>query len=202
MFDFDGTLANTLPWLQSVFNDLADDHGFRRVMPSEYERFRNLHGLALLRELNLPVRKLPRVMNGMRRLMAEHRGQLELFPGIPKMLHRMAECGIRLAVVSSNSQENVERVLGPDNAALFAEFSCGASMFGKASKLRKVIRAMGVRHEEALYIGDEIRDAEAAREAGIDFGAVAWGQHTIEMLRAQEPALIFDDVAEIAEKLC
>ena len=48
IFDSDGTLADTLPWMRSVFNDLAEEHGFRRVEPHDYERFRDLHGNAWL----------------------------------------------------------------------------------------------------------------------------------------------------------
>ncbi|HYV30928.1 MAG TPA: HAD hydrolase-like protein, partial [Candidatus Binatia bacterium] len=63
IFDSDGTLADTLPWMRSVFNELAEEHGFRRVEPHDYERFRDLHGTALLRELGLPLWKLPRVVS-------------------------------------------------------------------------------------------------------------------------------------------
>ena len=62
IFDSDGTLADTLPWIRSIFNDLADEHGFRRVKPEEAERLRNLEGTALLRELKLPLAKLPGVL--------------------------------------------------------------------------------------------------------------------------------------------
>jgi hypothetical protein len=51
IFDSDGALADTLPWMRSIFNELAEAHGFRRVESHEYERFRDLHGHALLREL-------------------------------------------------------------------------------------------------------------------------------------------------------
>src|SRR5215204_6389252 len=82
IFDFDGTLADTLPWMRSVFNELAEEHGFRRVDAHDYEQFRDLHGSALLRALGLPFWKLPRVVNSMRRRMAGHLGQLFLFPGV------------------------------------------------------------------------------------------------------------------------
>lgn len=52
-----------------------------------------------------------------------------------------------------------------------------------------------------MSFGDEIRDAEAARAAGIAFGAVTWGQHSPEALGAQSPAEIFVTVPEIADKL-
>ena len=201
IFDSDGTLADTLPWMRSIFNELAEEHGFRRVEPSEYHRFRDLHGAALLRELGLPLWKLPRVVTSMRRRMAKHTGTLSLFPGMGDVLHRLAACGVQLAVVSSNSRENVERVLGVENAKLIAHFACGVSMFGKAAKLRQVLRQSGVQRQDAIYIGDEIRDAEAASKAQIPFGAVTWGQHTLEALRARNPAEIFATVGDIAERL-
>jgi phosphoglycolate phosphatase len=202
IFDSDGTLADTLPWMRSIFNELAEAHGFRRVEAHEYEQFRELHGAALFRELGLPLWKVPRVVSDMRRRMTEHTGKFALFPGISEVLRRLAQGGIQLAIVSSNSRENVERVLGVDNARLVAHFVCGVSMFGKAAKLRQALRQCSAPPPQAIYIGDEIRDAEAAAKAGIAFGAVTWGQHREEILRAQNPAQVFTTVREIADKLC
>ena len=79
IFDSDGTLADTLPWMRSVFNELAEEFGFRKVEPHEYERFKNLHGPALFRELKLPLWKLPRVVQAMRRRMSAHSGSFQLY---------------------------------------------------------------------------------------------------------------------------
>lgn len=202
IFDSDGTLADTLPWMRSVFNELADEHGFRRVEPREYEHFRDLHGTALLQALGLPLWKLPRVVSAMRKKMAGQIAQLSPFPGVTETLRRLSACGIQVGVVSSNSRLNVEHILGPDAAALVNHFGCGVSMFGKAARLRAIVRASGVAPRETIYIGDEIRDAEAARATGVAFGAVAWGQHSAAALRAQEPAEFFNSVDEIAARLC
>ena len=202
IFDFDGTLADTLPWMRSIFNDLADEHGFRRVEPHEYDRFRDLHGHTLLRELDLPLWKVPRVLTSMRRRMAAHTGEFVLFPGISEVLQRLVDAKIQVAIVSSNSRENIERILGPANADRVAHFGCGVAMFGKASKLRQAIRHCKAQASETIYIGDEVRDAEAASSAAIAFGAVTWGQHSAENLARQNPAELFETVVEIGEKLC
>ncbi len=202
IFDSDGTLADTLPWMRSVFNELAEEHGFRKVLPQEYERFRDLHGNALLKALDLPLWKLPRVVSSMRRKMASHTGAFSLFAGVDRVLHQLSASGIQLAIVSSNSRANVERILAPENARLIAHYACGVSMFGKAARIRAVVQSSGLPTSKALYIGDEIRDAEAARKACIAFGAVAWGQHSPEALRAQHPEEFFGNVQEIADKLC
>ena len=202
IFDSDGTLADTLPWMRSIFNELAEEHGFKRVEPCDYERFRDLHGIALLRELGLPLWKLPRVTSSMRRRMSEHTGTFSLFPGISQVLDRLAAGGVQLAVVSSNSRENVERVLGMNNARLIAHFACGVPMFGKAAKLRQVMHRNAIHPQHTIYIGDEIRDAEAAARAGIAFGAVTWGQHSEAALRAKDPTELFRTIQEIADTLC
>jgi phosphoglycolate phosphatase len=202
IFDSDGTLADTLPWMRSQFNELAVEFGFRRVEPHEYERFRDLHGAALLRELGLPLWKLPRVVSAMRRRMTEHTGEFTLFAGISEALGRLANAGVQLAVVSSNSRANVERVLGVGNVKRMARLNCGVSMFGKAAQLRQVTRHCGVPREQVIYIGDELRDGAAAAQSGVAFGAVTWGQHSEAALRAQHPAEIFNTPGEIADKLC
>ena len=202
IFDSDGTLADTLPWMRSVFNELADEYGFRRVEPHEYEQFGDLHGTALLKALGLPLWKLPRVVGAMRKKMAAHIAEFAPFPGVAEMLRRLSACGVQLGVVSSNSRANVEHILGPRAAALVNHFGCGVSMFGKAARLRAVVRASGVARSETIYIGDEVRDAEAASAAGVAFGAVAWGQHSAAALRALDPAEFFHCVEDIAQKLC
>ena len=123
IFDSDGTLADTLPWMRSMFNEMAVEHGFKQVDPLDYERFRDLQGVDLLRELSLPHWKLPRVVSSMRRRMAEHTGTFSLFPGISDGLHRLAAGAVQLAVVSSNSRENVQRVLGLENAKLMTHLA-------------------------------------------------------------------------------
>ncbi len=187
--------------MRSIFNELAEKHSFRKVAPDEHERFRDLHGKELLKALGLPLWKLPSVLTDMRKRMSSHADQFSLFDGIGDVLRHLSAAGIQLAIVSSNSRENVERILGSENAALIHHYACGASVFGKPAHLRAVLRRSGIPFSQAIYIGDEVRDAEAARKVGIAFGAVAWGQHSEAALRAQQPEEFFACVTEIAAKL-
>ena len=134
-------------------------------------------------------------------LMAEQIAQIRLFPGVDRLLPELADRGLTLAVVSSNSRENVCRVLGPANTACVRYFECGVSLFGKAAKLRKVLRQSGARPAETIMIGDEIRDLQAARAVHIAAGAVTWGYNHPAALKAHAPDVVFARVDEIAEKL-
>ena len=199
IFDCDGTLANSLPAMRLVYNELAAAHGLRQVAESEEPHFRQLHGMALLRALQIPLWKLPRIMKDMRARVAEYAGRWGLFQGVAEALRDLVGKGKRLGIVSSNSQANVQAVLGPEQARLVEFYDCGASMFGKARKLRRVVRTSGVASAKVIYVGDEVRDGEAAREAGIAFGAVAWGYHELALLQTQHPRASLHTPAQLAE---
>jgi phosphoglycolate phosphatase len=117
------------------------------------------------------------------------------------MLKALKRRGMRLAVVSSNAEANVRRILGPDTSTLVDDYECGAALFGKARKLRRVAARAGVAPCEAIVIGDEIRDIEAAREAGMASAAVGWGYATPEALAAFGPTLAFATVDALVARL-
>jgi phosphoglycolate phosphatase len=142
--------------------------------------------------------KVPAIATFMRSAMGRSLADIRLFDGMEDVLRALKAQGLMLAIVSSNSRSNVVAVLGPELAGLFTRFECGASLFGKLPKIRKVLAAAGVAREQTMLIGDEIRDARVSAEAGIDFGAVAWGFNHVEALIAEQPAQVFRQVAELA----
>ncbi len=201
IFDFDGTLADTFPWFVEVFNGVADRYRFRRIEPGELEALRGCEGRAMMRHLGIRGWKVPFIANHMRRLAARDIDRLRLFDGTAPLLRRLKEKGVTVAIVSSNAEANVRRVLGPENAALVAHYACGASIFGKHGKFRTVIARSGVPPGRTIAIGDEIRDIEAARRAGIACGAVTWGYALPEALKAHGPDALFGSFQEIAERV-
>lgn len=201
IFDFDGTLADSLPWAASVVNEFADQYGFQRIDPNDHEQLRNFEAKQLMQHLGVKMWKVPQMAIHVRRRMSEEIERIPMFPGVGEMLRQLVQAGMILAVVSSNSEANVRRVLGPQNAALIRDFDCGAAVFGKASKLKAVFRRCQVEPNQAILIGDEIRDAVAARKVKMAFGAVSWGYTNPDALRTQQPEEFFTTVEEIAARL-
>jgi phosphoglycolate phosphatase len=201
IFDFDGTLADSFNWFLGVSNRLADEFRFRRMEEHEIETLRGQGARQIVGNFGIPAWKLPLVGRRMRQHMAAEIDQITLFPGVDRLLRELSRRGIHLAIVTSNSIDNVRRVLGPESAALIDHYACGVSIFGKGAKLRGGLRNSGVPAAEAIAIGDEIRDLEAAHEEGIAFGAVSWGYTTPEALRAHAPQEMFTSVEEILQRL-
>jgi len=199
MFDSDGTLADTLPWMESALQKLMAQHGIPPFSVQDALALRKLSTAAMLRRMQIPMWKVPGMVAGMRRVMAENIHRFVLFDGIAEVLKGLAAGGITLGIVSSNSRANVEHILGPGTAALVRHYACGASVFGKAGKLRAVLKAAKVAPRDAIYIGDEVRDAEAAHKAGVAFGGVGWGVHSLDVLRDHSPAELFSQPSELSQ---
>jgi phosphoglycolate phosphatase len=150
--------------------------------------------------IGLPAWKAPFVAQTLRGLAARDAHAIPLFPGVATLLPRLDAHGATVAIVSSNSEALVRRVLGPA-AAHVRHYDCGASMFGKRRHLRRVLARTGVERAATIYVGDELRDQEAARAEGLDFGAVAWGYTNARTLAAAAPSALFADVDDLATRL-
>jgi phosphoglycolate phosphatase len=201
IFDFDGTLADTFPWFMRIINDVADRYRFKRIEPHEVEMLRGMGATEIMAHLGVPRWKLPLIANHMRKRKAREIGETRLFDGVERMLTRLHSAGIKAAIVSSNSEANVRAILGPALADSIACFECGASVFGKAARFRKVLRRSGISPPDALCVGDEIRDLEAARRAGLACGAAGWGFTRPEALQARGPNVLSSSLDEIADSL-
>jgi phosphoglycolate phosphatase len=197
IFDFDGTLADSFGWFLDVADQVADRYRFKRFDRTDMEGLRGMDARQLLKLHQVPFWKVPFIVRHARDLMKQDIARITLFPGIGAALDHLSAGGTHLAVVSSNARTNVQTVLGPQLSPRFHALECGVSMFGKAARLRAVCRRLGVRPAQALFVGDEIRDATAARSAGIAFGAVAWGYSRLAALQAQVPALVFHQVDDL-----
>lgn len=195
IFDFDGTLADSFGWFLAQLDDVAKRYGFRRVRPEDVADFRRLDARQILERLALPRWKLPLVAAHMRSLQAK--ADIRPFPGIAEMLADLSRSGLRLALVSSNAAVNVRRVLGPDTIARFDHLDCGAGLFGKAGRLKTVLRRAAIPADQTIAIGDEIRDIEAARACGIATGAVSWGYTDGEALAARSPDFLAHSLDEL-----
>lgn len=197
IFDFDGTLADSFPFLISCLNALAETHQFRPVYPEEIPSLREMSAREVMQDVGLPTWRLPLVARDFMARMRENIDCVPLFPGVAAALRALADRGWRLAIISSNSADNVATVLGPALTPLFSQMECGMSIFGKQKRIEKVLRRSGLAADVAIYIGDQITDLEAARAAGVAFAAVAWGYGTLASMQGHNPDKVLLEPDEI-----
>jgi phosphoglycolate phosphatase len=186
LWDFDGTLADTLPLALSIYNRMAAERNFKPI--DDPHAVRDMGMREFLKSHGVPLHKIPFAFStflGELRTMA---ADVVLYDGIDLALQQISEHGILQGIVSSNNTETIRQCLKANNAEAHFDYVSGTSrIFGKEKRIKQALAALNVPAKNALYIGDEIRDIEAARSAGLDIVAVAWGLNSAAALTQHRP---------------
>jgi phosphoglycolate phosphatase len=197
VFDFDGTLADTLEATMLVLNELALEYGFRQMERHEVHGVKHMTVAQFVRFLGIPAWRLPRLLTKGKRRLTQRLPGIRPFPGIPETIRTLRQRTEVLGILTSNSVANVESFLGAQGIGPFDFISSAPKLMGKARYLRAIVRQHGLSPEEILYVGDEIRDIEAAHEAEIPVAAATWGFNSEEALLEGVPDYVLRDPRDL-----
>ncbi len=191
IFDFDGTLADTLGALLRITNRLAPEFGYPQISDEQLANLKYLSAWEIIKISKVALWKLPFLL---KRVKEEFPGEVQsvkLFPGVIELLTTLKSQGYRLGIVSSNAEANIRSLLKQHQIEnLFDFIHGGASTFGKGKAIGKIIRQYNCPKADAIYIGDEIRDIQAARSIKIRVVAVGWGFNAPTALIDRQPDLL------------
>jgi phosphoglycolate phosphatase len=191
IFDFDGTLADTLGALLRITNRLAPEFGYPQISDEQLANLKYLSAWEIIKISKVALWKLPFLL---KRVKEEFPGEVQsvkLFPGVIELLTTLKSQGYRLGIVSSNAEANIRSLLKQHQIEnLFDFINGGASTFGKGKAIGKIIRQYNCPKSDAIYIGDEIRDIQAARSIKIRVVAVGWGFNAPTALIDRQPDLL------------
>lgn len=196
IFDFDGTIADSFAAAVDLFQELAGRH--EPIAPIEIERLRGLTLRQAAHELYVHPWKIPFLAMHARRLMTKRMHTIAIQPGLAEAIHQLQTAGHQLYITSSNSQRNIELCLKRHQLqTAFIKIYGSAGLLNKARVLKKVIRQNHLAAADSWYIGDEIRDIEAAHHAGLRSVAVGWGYNTPAVLKQHQPTKLVLRPAEL-----
>ncbi|MDO8498067.1 MAG: HAD-IA family hydrolase [bacterium] len=182
IFDFDGTIADTMPHIMRIINEHAHEFGYAPFSSTDIERLRGMTLKELIKELKVPFYKLPFFIKKIKDLLNKDMPDVKIFPGMSEVLHELKKRGYILGILSSNSKENIEKFLIKNNLMIFDFIHSEKNIFGKDKSLNNLIKKNNFKKDEVVYVGDEVRDIEACRKIGLDIISVAWGFNTPELL--------------------
>ncbi|MBN1575902.1 MAG: HAD-IA family hydrolase [Chitinispirillaceae bacterium] len=198
IFDFDGTVADTMEMLGRIYNRIAPEYNCRPIADELREVLRKGRPQDLIKEYGMPPLKMPVVVLRMRKEVSGCIAQVKPIRGIAAALRELKSAGYTLGIISSNAPENVRTFLAVnDLCGLFDFIQSSKHVFGKAAVIKRLMRKRGISSRQTIYIGDETRDIEAARKASIPVVAVSWGYQAREILQSLQPDRIADDPKEL-----
>ena len=202
IFDFDGTIADTLGESRRIFNELAPDYGIRQVEEHEIADLRHLSLKEILSVLNIPKRRVPSIIARGTGMMRANIDRLQLIVGMKDALTEMRSHTDSFGILTSNTTANVDVFLRNHGLRDLFEFvSSTSKLTGKARHLRAIRKTFSLKNTEMLYIGDELRDVKAAQKANIPHAAVSWGFNSRESLEKAKPTYLIDHPEEFVRLL-
>jgi phosphoglycolate phosphatase len=198
VFDFDGTIADTLGETRKIFNELAPEYGIRQVEEHEVSELRHLSLKEILSKLKIPSRRVPSIIARGTKMMRNNIDRLQLINGMKETLTELREHTDSFGILTSNTTANVDVFLQNHGIRdLFDFVSSTSKLTGKSRHLRAIRKTFSLEHSEIIYIGDELRDVKAAQKAKIPHAAVSWGFNSRESLAKAKPTYLFDHPAEL-----
>ena len=183
LFDLDGTLADTAPDLAAALNRLRAEQGLEALPLEKLRPFASAGARGLV-HAGLGVKPGDAEYDALREAFLEFYAErpcvhTRLFPGVPELLTEIARRSLKWGVVTNKATRYTEQVLeglglAPDCVV------CGDTTPHLKPHPAPMLHALGLLSLSApqcVYLGDDLRDIQAGRAAGIRTVAVDWGYH-------------------------
>ncbi|MEM7726975.1 MAG: HAD-IA family hydrolase [Cyanobacteria bacterium P01_A01_bin.45] len=198
IFDFDGTVADTVDALVSIANRLAIQFGYIQITPEELRLLRNLSSREIIRYSGISLFKIPFLVKKVKGELKNKIHELKPIDGIQEALIALKDEGYRLGIVTSNSKDNVREFLKVNRLNNLFEFIySGVTIFGKTTIINNVLRQKQLKVSDVIYVGDETRDIEASKKAHIKVIAVTWGFNSQEALSQENPDFLIHEPQQL-----
>ncbi len=183
LFDLDGTLIDSAPDLAGAGNELRIA---RSLPPLPFERFRPMVGSGARGMVGVALERAPGdggyealrdefLLLYERRLLRETR----VFDAMVPVLEALERAGVRWGIVTNKiARYTLPVVQGLSLDSRAAAIVCGdTTPHAKPhpAPLLEAARQLGMSAAECVYVGDDLRDVQAARAAGMPVLVAAWG---------------------------
>lgn len=202
VFDFDGTIVDSMDLAVHILNELADKFHYQKVTTEEVRVLKNFPVRERFKRIGLPLYKIPSMTVDSMTMFKQQIHTLNAFEGIKDLLISLKEYGYRLSVISSNSVDNITDFLKRNDLEVFDHVISENNLFGKDKCIKKYLKRFCLKADEILYVGDEHRDIEACKKTAVKIIAVVWGFDPLSLLESEHPSFIAhkpEDILRIAQ---
>jgi len=183
LFDLDGTLADTAPDLAAALNRLRAEQHLEPLALEKVRPFASAGARGLV-HAGFGVKPGDAEYHALREAFLEFYAErpcveTRLFPGIGELLAELARRSIAWGVVTNKATRYTEQVLEGLGLAP-ACVVCGDTTPHLKPHPAPMLHALGLLAlpaAQCVYLGDDLRDIQAGRAAGMRTVAVDWGYH-------------------------
>jgi pyrophosphatase PpaX len=181
VFDFDGTLVNSYPLIETAFSAVMRTHALDE---RARDLFRQSRGLPLPEQMRRISPDLWEDLVATYRRVDSGQGPAQVFRGIPTLVRTLRRRGVRLGVVSCKRRSLVEAELEGIGLHRYFDVIIGYEDVSPPKPapdpLLVAIEHLELHRGHALYVGDSLVDMQTGHAARVRTVLAAWG-HSTEM---------------------
>jgi phosphoglycolate phosphatase len=203
VFDWDGTLINTIDWIVQCLHEAGKQFGFAAP---EQQVTKNTIGLcidsaieALYPEADKSIQK-QMVTIYSDTYFSKKLSRDDFFPGVHNMLLHLKDMGYQLAVATGKTRDGLTQALqATQTDELFAITRCADETASKPNPkmLHEIMTHTQIDNHRTLMVGDSIHDLQMAKNANVSSIGVACGANNKESLLQYEPLLCLEHPTEL-----
>lgn len=186
IFDFDGTLADTFPIVLKNMDKVCRELGIQGVKYTP--ELKDLGARELIKKFGIRLWKVPKFVKKAKSMIKADLLQARIFKGIKPVLKELKK-HYKIGILTSNDEGVVQSILDREGIKVNFIYT-DKSLFGKHKKLKRLMKAFKLKKDEIVYVGDEVRDAQACKKAGVPIMAVTWGYNSRTALAKETKNLI------------
>lgn len=182
LFDLDGTLADTAPDLAAAVNLLRTTRG---LLPTPYDLLRPVASAGARGLIGVAFGITPEDegYDAMRVSFLDHYAaqiadKTTLFEGVAALLLHLQEQGLQWGIVTNKPSRFTDALvplIGLELAGCVISGDTTAHAKPHPAPLLEAARRLNLAPEDCWYIGDDLRDIDAGKAAGMPTIAAAWG---------------------------
>jgi len=196
LFDFDGTLADTAPDLAAAANKQRERMGLEPLPIDVLRPYSSAGARGLLRCALDITPEHPEYEQHRVQFLKDYEAAMNvdtcLFDGVPELLEDIARQGLTWGIVTNKATYLAQPLV----VALGLDQDCAVLVCGDTTAHSKphplpllhAAQQAGFGTDRSIYVGDDIRDIQAARAAGMASIAAGYGycgpDHPIETWQA------------------
>jgi 2-phosphoglycolate phosphatase len=205
LFDFDGTFADTAPDMAAAANRQRARRGLDPLPTEALRPFVSMGARGMVKASLGFTPEHPEFEQAKTDFLADYEANstnlTRLFDGMEQLLDKIRSAGMRWGIVTNKITRYAEPIVQWLNLPDCAVLVCGdttAHSKPHPMPLLHAAQACGFAPADCIYIGDDLRDIEAAKAAQMASIAAAYGycgvEHPVQTWKADRIAYSVDEI--------
>lgn len=201
IFDFDGTLADTMGIGIEIYNKhLSGKFGLPKSIKELTLEARHQSTSTVIKQ---HLKWWNTVIVGFlwEKYSFDYIPRAKLFKGMAAIVLMLKKRGFKVGILSSNTHRNVIKCLQNNDLDVFDFVQNNSPLTSKTKALNKIFENDLADKNRAIYIGDEIKDIRSCKEVGLPIISVNWGFNHAESLVVEQPDFFVKSPDELQKLL-